>query len=204
MQRSSPSYAFLMPCFALAVSLTAIAVPATLGYLNLQRMAHGEAIAYLNAGEFNAQIPRNRFLYFAIIFGGARFSHFVSALNMPGCLGMPLLSAFRHLPFLPFEFRRTITFPVFSFPAWWLVGSGLDSWMSRRRIHWGLCLTGTLLCIACCVLAVGFRLEIDPADHVEGTWIIWGLALWTVLFGVLPFAWWRQWQVSRTPHHEPL
>jgi len=48
---------------------------------------------------------------------------------------------------------------------------------------------------------VGFRLEIDPADRVNDLWIISGLALWTILFGVLPFAWWRKWQAS---HLQPF
>jgi len=180
-----------------------LAVPATLFYFSLQQIAHGGSAAYLHAAEFSMQLPRERFLSFALTSAASRFGHTIDALNVPGTVGDALLNNWQHISVLrrmTLDSRRALTFPMFCLPAWWLVGRGLDRLTARWSAHGALYLTGTALCIGCCVLAIGLRFETDAADRMDETWPIWGLTLWAVLFGVLPFAWWRQREASRTLH----
>lgn len=203
MRRLPAPFAFLVPCLGLIVSLTILAAPATLLYFSLQQMARGGSNAYLHAGNFSMTIPRERFVMFAITSAAVRFGHIVDALNIPGTLGEALFSMTRAWPHslvpagMTLDAWRALSLPVFCLPAWWLVGRGVDSLNMRGTLHWALCLVGTLLCVGCCVLAIGLRFGTDAADRMDETWPLWGMAVWVVLFSVLPFAWWRQWRRLR-------
>lgn len=56
-------------------------------------------------------------------------------------------------------------------------------------MRWPPALTGTLLFIAFIVLFCGLRFEVPPDERVGESWVLWGIALWILLFGIFPLAW---------------
>jgi hypothetical protein len=86
---------------------------------------------------------------------------------------------------------RMLSYPFFCLPAWWLVGKGLDGLLRRRRLHWAMLLTGSILSLLFLVLVVGI-LTSPAGDRADMAWLLPGCGFWTIAFGVLPLAWVRQ------------
>jgi hypothetical protein len=191
---SRVSFSVLLPLIELVVWVVLLAVPATLAFLNLERVAQGSGVAHIQAGMFSASIPRNQFLSFALESAAIKSSHIVDAANMPGFFGELLWPASWHPAGVMIDTWRAITFPFFCLPAWWLVGLGVDVLLKWRRLHWGTFLTGTLLFILFGVLFLGFRFALTDSERGEVTYPLWGIGLWAFLFAILPIAWFRQWR----------
>jgi hypothetical protein len=197
---SRVSFSVLLPLIDLVIWVVLLAAPATLVFLNLERVAQGSGTAHIQAGMFSASIPRNEFLSFAMQSAALKSSHTVAAANMPGFFGELLLSLPTSWPAswrpagMMLDTWRAITFPFFCLPAWWLVGLGVDALLKWRRLHWATFLIGTLLFILFGVLFCGLRFALTDSERGEVTYPLWGIGLWSLLFAILPIAWFRQWR----------
>jgi hypothetical protein len=194
------SFSVLLPLIELVISVVVLAVPATLVFLNHERVTQGSAVANIQAEMFSASIPRKQFLSFALQSAAIKSSHTVAAANMPGFFGEILISlptswpASWHPTGMMVDTWRAITFPFFCLPAWWLVGLGWNVLLKWRRLHRATFLTGTLLFILFGVLFLGLRFALTASERGETTYPLWGIGLWAVLFAILPIAWFRQWR----------
>jgi hypothetical protein len=143
---------------------------------------------------FRIYCPSRPPVFFVLDLLAFRFSHFFTALNLPGMFAELLVSlptswpAMWHPAAILGDSWRSLSMPFYCLPAWWLVGRGLDSLFARRRMHWALGLTGSLLCVLFLVVFCGLRFGISGPDQPE-SWIFWGLGFWTIGFAVLPVAW---------------
>lgn len=179
-------FSFLLPLSELVVWVILIPVPTTLIYMGLHKSTRSEVI-HTEIGDLI--VPPEAVRSFAIQSAAWHNSHFITALNAPGIVVEALIHW--HPTALPMEVWRSITLPFFCLPAWWFVGRGFDSFRNRG-IHWQSALSGTLLFVLFIVLYCGLRFQVPPDERVGGSWILWGVAFWTVLFSVFPLAWFRR------------
>ncbi len=173
-----------------------VLIPTTLVFIRVKHAAQDSDQGALHPRDYSARIRRDA--SFALNAATVRNSRFISGLNIPGTVIEILISLPTSWPsvwhpssVLP-DTWRALTYPLFCLPAWWLVGRGIDALLGRRRLNWATLLTGSLLSLVFLVCFVGLRVELSASDRAKGEWPLVGLALWTVLFGVLPAAWLRQ------------
>jgi hypothetical protein len=192
MKTSRIRFSFLLPVLELTVWVVLILVPATLLFLQYRSEPGLHRI-----GIIDVTIPRDHLLPFAAESAAIRYLEFFCALDFPGMIGEVLVSlptswpASWHPAGISLQSWRPLSLPFYSLPAWWLVGRGLDALISRRRMHWLLGVSGSLLCLLCIVVLCGLWFGVPDRDD-DGAWIFWGLGLWGMGFGVLPVAWLRQ------------
>lgn len=181
-------FSSLFPLVELVIWVILVPVPTTLIYMGLHRSTQPEVI-HTEIGTFT--VPPQEVRRFAIQAAAWRNSHAITALNTPGMIVEALISW--HPAELPMDVWRSITLPFFCLPAWWFIGYGFDSFRNRQ-IRWQQALIGSLLFITFIVLFCGLRFEVPPDERAGGSWILWGIALWALLFGIFPLAW-----LSRQP-----
>jgi hypothetical protein len=185
-------FGLLLPLMELVVWVVLVPIPTTLIYLGVHTPAQPEVVN-TEIGTFSIAPQEVRHL--AIESAGMRASHTITALNAPGVFVEILISlpttwpSTWHPANLPMDIWRSITLPFFCLPAWWFAGRGFDSLRSRDSLRWPVALFGTLLCIAFVVLFCGLRFGVPAEDRTAGSWILWGMALWALLFGSFPLAW---------------
>ena len=202
-------FAILLPLAALAVWY--FLVPAQIGliWIQLQLAARHSTDGTVRLRNFS--MPRDSILSFAVMSVGMRQGDTVTALNMPGLFGEVLISLpttwpeLWHPSFVPPEGWRSFCFPFFCLPAWWFIGRGLESLLGWRRPHWGTLLCGTILCTAFLVGLLGLTFGESAAERAnEKQFMLYGVAFWTLAFGVFPAAWIHRWLTRRKPHPEPI
>jgi hypothetical protein len=194
------SFSFLLPLVELAIWVVLVAVPATLVFLNLQLTAHESPTAHMSSGLVSAEIPREQFLEFAFSSTTDTSANAITAVNIPGIILEILVSLPTSWPdsWHPsgwiLDTWRAVIFPFFCLPAWCFVGLGVDSLLGWRRLHWGTLLSGSVFFLLFMVLFLGFLFGMSAAERVEGDSgsLLWGIALWALLFAIFPCAWLRQ------------
>jgi hypothetical protein len=196
----SVRFSLLLPLGELIIWVILVLAPTTLIYLGLDKSSHSETIS-TEIGSFTLSPREVRRI--ALESATMKMSHLITALNTPGVFVEMLIDlpiswpSTWHPTKLPLDVWRSITLPFFCLPAWWFVGHGFDSVLGRLKLHWRMTLLGTLLRLGFVVLFCGLRFGVPADDRADGSWILWGMALWAFLFGVFPLAWLRQKQVSR-------
>ena len=139
-------------------------------------------------------LPRDQWLTFSLSEIGQRRFRFITDLNLPGAvvgapLYVPAASFLRQHPgVLSMRVWHTITIPFFCLPAWWFVGVGLDGLFARRRLHWTLLVSGSILSAACLARVIGL-LTSPPADKADLLEFLPGAVFWTLAFGAVPLNW---------------
>jgi len=192
------SFSLLLPILELTLWFVLVPTQAGLDYLHLRQMAHGAASLRLQFGEFTLDLPRNRFLPYALESTAMRESKTITAINMPGTFGEILVSLPTSWPeswrpaALPLFSWRAFSFPFFALPAWWFAGRGLDALLGWRQPRWWTLLIGTLLCAGFLTLVLGFRFGLSAQDRADIGWVLVGCALWTALLAPFPAVWIRQ------------
>jgi hypothetical protein len=203
MKRWPISFAIILPLTELFVAALILAVPAALVYLNLENIAHGTGVAHIEFGQFSQTIPRENFVSYATQTSSFESSGVLSALNMPGFFGELLVSLPTtwpeswHPSGISLMSWRAVVFPIFSVPAWLLVGCGIDTLLGWRKLHWSVLLLGTLLCLLFAILFAGLEFGVSASERGEVVFPLWGLGLWSVLFATLPAVWIRRWRDRR-------
>ncbi len=174
-------------------------VPTGLMYLRLLQRANHTGGADHSYGDLYLNIPREQYLSFVFEHVTETKAQSITAVNMPGILVELLVSLPTTFPdsWHPKQFElfnwRSIAFPFYCLPFWWLIGRGLDGVLGWRRLWLVTILSGALLQIACLVGTLGIFFGTTAADRSEDNfWIFAGLVFWTFLFGLLPAAWVRQ------------
>jgi hypothetical protein len=163
--------------------------------MNLLQMARGSQIAHMESGPFSMDLPRSRFLSFALTFGTQVYSTPIRVLNLPGVLPEKVVSDLllahtqNAIYEMPRAVRETYTLPAFALFFWWLVGASAEVMLFRTRLHWGFLLLGTLLCALWSVPAFGFAFFSTPADRSGLVYPVWSFFLWAALFAIAPIAW---------------
>jgi hypothetical protein len=194
------SFSLLFPLFELVIWVILVLAPTTLIYMGLAKSPHSEVIS-TEIGTFTLSPQEVRRI--ALESAAMNMSPVITALNTPGVfvemlIELPISWPFTwHRPRLPLDVWRSMTLPFFCLPAWWFVGRGFDSLRGTLILNWPVALFGTLLFVVFAVLFCGFRFEVSPEDRMGGSWILWGMALWALLFSVFPLAWLRRRRISR-------
>jgi len=204
MKRWPITFAIILPLAEIFLAALILAVPALLVFLNLENLAHGTGVAHLQFGQFSQTIPREDFVSFATQTSSFESSHLLTALNMPGFLGELIVDLPTAWPEswrpagVSLESWRALIWPVFSLPAWLLVGYGVDALLGWRKLHWSVLLTGTLLCVIfAVVLVAGIAVDTFTSDRGDDGFLFCGLSLWSALFATLPAVWIRRWRSRR-------
>jgi len=203
MKRWPITFAIILPLAEIFVAAVILAVPALVVFLKLVSLAHGTGVAHMQFGQFSRTIPREDFVSFAAQTSSFGSSHLLTALNMPGFLGELLVDLPTAWPEswrpagVSLESWRALIWPVFSLPAWLLVGYGVDALLGWRKLHWSVLLTGTLLCVISVVLLAGLTIMYFTSERDDSAFILWGFSLWSALFATLPAVWIRRWRSRR-------
>lgn len=179
----------LLPLLSLVAAVVLVACPTTLVFLRLEVIAQHSDHAVFTAGNFRANVPRDRFLTDALMWGTWPTAHTIAAIDIPGSLAMTLPRP----QSLPLDTWRAVLFPVSSLPFWWFAGLGCEAALRRRRLHWSVLLLGTILMVCFLAMALGLRFGLSPSERAESdlTWVICGMSLWVALFAAFPTAWIR-------------
>lgn len=162
------------------------------------RAAEGTSAVTIHFGGAQVTLPRQRWFPFAVERVAFRYSEPITAANIPGVVGEILISlpiswpAVWHPTGMSVYEWRTFTYPVFCLPAWWFVGRALDGLLGRRRVGFPTLFIGSTLSLVCLVILLGLTFGISTTDRAEVVWVFPGLAFWTLGFGVVPMAWFRQ------------
>ena len=192
MKLTQLSFSLLFPLVELVIWVVLVLAPTTLIYVGLDKSPHSEVIS-TEIGTFTLSSQEVRRI--ALESATMKMSHSITALNTPGLFVEMLIDlpiswpSTWHPVRLPVDVWRSITLPFFCLPAWWFVGRGFDFLLGRQKLRWPVALFGTLLSIAFIVLFFGLRFGVPANDRTGGSWILWGMALWALLFSVFPLAW---------------
>jgi hypothetical protein len=187
----------LLVVLDLALLVVLVIVPVILMSAHLYKAAAGANKVRVQTDHVDVTVPRDQIVPFAIRVVTISKAPIMIAINLPGVLLQALISlpsrtsppSSWHPQALMLDTWRTLLFPFFALPFWWLVGCGLDAIVSKEHLHRSLFLVGTLLSGICLALAFGFRFDRSAAEWVGTDWFIRGLAGWTIAFAVLPIAW---------------
>jgi len=88
-------------------------------------------------------------------------------------------------------------------PVWWFAGRGIDAMLGRRRLGFlslmfgTAVIFGTAVFLIFAILFLGFSFALPPNELDGGRWIVWGPALWFVLFAAFPYDIYRRWSAGR-------
>jgi hypothetical protein len=164
-------------------------------FYGLSYASHGSDVVALHAGHFDLTLPRNRLLSFSLESVTRQHSHTITAINIPAIFIEILVSlptswpSSWHPPQLSMDSWRSLTFPIFCLPAWWLVGRGIDGLLGRKRLHWATLSTGSVLFVLFVIGFVGITFSMSAEERADSHWVLWGLAFWILAFSVLPLTW---------------
>lgn len=148
---------------------------------------------YLLQARGNASLPPGPFEFSLAMVCEHRFYTIVN-LNLPGALvgapvSVPVASYLRSHPrMFSMLTWHTVTMPFFCMPAWWFLGLGMDAALTRKRLHWVLHATGSILCCGCIAILIGI-LTSPPADKTGLMPFMPGAIFWAVAFGLFPLNW---------------
>jgi len=186
-----PPFALLLPLLELIIWAILVPAPTTLIYMTVHARSQPENL-HTEIGTFTVAPQEVRRI--AIESAALRTSHVITALNTPGVffemlVSLPVWPFSWHPANLPLDVWRSISLPFFCLPAWWFAGRGFDFLRNRANLRWPIALLGTLLFISFIVLFCGLRFGVPVEDLADGTWILWGMALWATLFAAYPLAW---------------
>ncbi len=186
----------VLPLLALGLWVGIVAVPAARMYLELRQVTGNVKNATVTVGEFHTTIPPETFVAFAVNDAVVTHSHVITAVNLPGALMEMPVSLATVTPEVWYPKRlemwtwRALATVVSCLTAWLLAGLGVEALVGRRRMRWPWALLGSIGCVLLLLIVGGFYFG---ASEGEGrAWVLAGLGLWLVLFGVLPVAWIRQ------------
>ncbi len=188
----------LLPLLSLTVWVGIVAVPTTLTFAALQEIGRTGHNATVGVNHFHTTITPQSFLPYALNQAVITRSHAITALNLPGAiLAMPVSIATTwpdewYPKRLDLWTWRALTVPFYCLPAWWLVGTGIDALLGRRRARWPATFLSTFLGGTLLLLLVATAAGHQTPDRVGGLWVYIGLLQWTLLFAALPTAWLRQ------------
>jgi hypothetical protein len=187
----------------LGIWLSFFAIPAANALFNLELAARGAKAVHLAGGSFSADIPRSRFIPFALEAASFQNRHTIMALNTPGMFGEILVSLPTTWPmsFRPhgmmFDEWRCLSLPFFCAPFWWFAGRGVDGLVGLRKPHWSVAVLGAALSVFFLVLFLGLQFMMSADERAETVWPLWGLILWGLLFAIQPLAWWLRRRSAR-------
>ena len=190
-----------LPVFAVLLSAVIVLVPAVRVYLRWkQAIGSGDKLV-LTVGKFQMVIPRERMLRTAVEFGAMREEITICVLDAPGhylgAFGSQLLvhhgNGFPDF-FGPFLWR-VVSLPLFTIPAWFFAGRGIDGLLLRRRMRlFDLVLSATLVLLSL-ALSLGLRFSSSQSERAGDELFvsfIFGFAWWSLLFALPLLAWMRQ------------
>ena len=175
---------------SLVFALFLVVIPVTSVFLNLERLSRDSDHAEMSAGNFQASIPKTRFMSTALMWGTTRTAHIIGAIDIPGSIAMIP----GHPADMTLDAWRSFILPFSSLPFWWLAGTGLDIATRRFQASWPLLLLGSTLMLAFLTMLIGLRFGLSESERTESemTWVYWGMLIWSLLFSSFPYAWVQQ------------
>jgi len=191
------SFSLLLPIVELALWAVLVPTGAGLTYYRLYRAARGSQGVRIHSGQFELTVPRGGWVGFALASVPACRSRTIIVVNLPGLvadvvLSLPTAQPGRwHPSAMSLDTWRSFTFPFYCLPAWWFAGCGLDGLLGRRRLNRVMLWTGSAFCLMYVSALIGYFMS-APADEADLRWLLPGLWLWAILFGVLPLNWLRR------------
>jgi hypothetical protein len=190
-------FSLLLPALDLVLWVFLALIPVTLfyyGYLaDAEQDHHAMATAQEQQLHVTPQEVASQQLEVAMDWRG----RLLTAVNLPGMFPESLTSLRAtwpetwHPDALELFTWRSLVYPLYALPAWWFAGLSLDALLGRRRLHWIPMVLALLLFGFCALMAV-ISPFVGDLRTSEDYSLAAGMALWAVLFGIAPLAWWRQ------------
>lgn len=202
MKPARGAFSILLPCFSIAIWLALVVMPVAGMYFRLRDRLPFSGPATLDLGNASFVLSRDRLLHFVLDFGAGRYSHLLTALNMPG-FAVDLLSSIKTWPeswypeWIGWESWLALIMPLYCLPVWWFAGRGIDAMLGRRRLGFLSLIFGTAVFLIFAIVFLGFSFALPPNELDGGRWIVWGPALWSVLFAAFPYDIYRRWSAGR-------
>jgi hypothetical protein len=188
-------FSHLLPLIDLTLLVILVFVPITLTALQLYTASKGADQVHVRGGRFEATIPRDQIVPWAIRAATVPRAQSIIAIDLPGALIQSIISLPSHTSAssgwhpqaLALETWQALVFPFFALPFWWLVGCGLDTLIYKERLHWSLGVIGILFFASCLVSLIVIWIGASTSERSDV--LVKGVAGWTIAFGVLPIAW---------------
>ncbi len=199
------SFSVLLPIAEIAIWMILLSVQTSLICYRFHQAAQGAQAVRIHTEHFEWTVPRNKWFSSALTAVASRHSETIMAANLPALFVEVLVSLPTSWPSvwnpagLLLPIWRSLTFPIYCLPAWWFVGRGVDGLLGRRRLLRAMLLTGSLFFLLCLVFLFGFFFGASPSERADMSWLLPGVGLWTVAFGLFPLTWVRQRMTDRKP-----
>jgi hypothetical protein len=184
-------FSLLLPLLELTVWAIFVPLQTAILYQRLDQLDPGANVVHIHTSHFESLIPRDRLFKFALERTTYLYSRPVASANFPGAFFQVLIPSSPrpwHPAGMPYDSWRCISFPFLSLPCWWLVGLGLEGVGTQRRLPPPIWITGSILCTLSIAGLIAFRLGLSPAERIDEDWVLWGIGLWALAFGMLPLA----------------
>lgn len=188
-----------MPVLALLLSYIAIAVLATLVYVNLKRATRNGHDALLHTHQVRLTVPHDHVLQFSLTIATVGASRTIQSINFPAqFIEFAIAKAARGqwVRWSPFHWNYWIwcafAFPVFCMPFWWLAGVGIDGVFGHRRLRWWSLAPSLILWLFFLLGLSAYYFAFSPLERTEAVYPAWSVWLWFILLSAFPLAWLKQ------------
>jgi hypothetical protein len=193
------SFARTLPILTLLLSYVILAVPTGLTYVKLHRASGPNGDAIITTPQHRLLVHNEHFLRYSLTSSSLATSRAIQGINLPA----------RSIEYTIDESTRTwpnrwsphgvypatwqaISFPIYCLPFWCFVGFGLDSISGRHRLRLKVLLPASLFWFLWASSFLFFIVGPEPnllAQRFDISFVVRGLALWTLLLGVFPVGW---------------
>jgi hypothetical protein len=188
-----------LPILALLLSYVIIAIPTGLTYVKLHRASGSNGDAIVTTPQHRLLVHHEHFLRYSLTSSALATSRAIQGINLPArFIEYTIDESMRTSPnrwsphgLYPATWQA-ISFPIYCLPFWCLVGFGLDGISGRHRLRLRVLLPASLFWFLWASSFLFFIVGPEPnslAQRFDISFIVRGLALWTLLLGVFPVGW---------------
>ena len=192
------SFSVLLPVAEITIWLALVPIQTGIIYYRFHQAAQGSQAVRIHTEHIDWTVPKDKWFSSAITAVATRNSETIVAINLPGLIVEILISIPTSWPstwqpagiLLPVW--RSLIFPIYSLPAWWFVGRGLDGLLGRRRVFRIMLITGSIAVLLLLIFLFGFFFSASQSERTDLYWLLPGVVFWTFAFGLFPLTWVKQ------------
>jgi hypothetical protein len=171
MRKLAKSFSFWLPVGNLVLAVGLVVIPALLLFTRFKRAANGSDTIFIQTAEFQLRLRSNEFLSEAFVAATFSAKKLITILDAPGAFGEALMSILSEhtgnwFPgALALAAWQSVTYPLFSVPAWLYTGRGLDAFIRAVPIKTVDMVMSSVLTTLAITISCGLRFGLSPSER---------------------------------------